>query len=138
MLGYVTVGANDIARAERFYGAFLPQLGYGLVASSQGLSYSLPPRPDQSHEPADFYVKPPFNGQPASAGNGAMAAFSVPSQALVRRLHAAALLAGGTDEGAPGFRAAYSAGFYVAYLRDPTGNKIALYCNNPAEPRRPD
>ena len=65
-----------------------------------------------------------------------MTAFSVPTQSLVRKLHAAALLAGGQNEGAPGFRAAYSAGFYVAYLRDPTGNKIALYCNNPAERRR--
>lgn len=136
MIGYVTVGANDIAQAKQFYASFLPELGYGLVESSEGLSYSLPAQPTDSHEPADFYVKPPFDGQLASAGNGAMTAFSVPTQALVRSLHAAALLAGGQNEGAPGFRAAYSAGFYVAYLRDPTGNKIALYCNNPAEPHR--
>lgn len=54
----------------------------------------------------------------------------------VRDLYAAALAAGGTNEGAPGFRAAYSAAFYVGDLRDPKGNKIALFSNNPQEPGR--
>ncbi len=138
MIGYVTVGADDIPLAERFYSAFLPSLGYGLEVSSEGLSYSIPVTGDQGHEPPDFYVKPPYNGQAASTGNGAMVAFQIPTQAMVRELHAAALAAGGQDEGAPGFRAEYSAHFYVGYLRDPQGNKIALYCNNRSEPGRPD
>jgi len=138
MIGYVTVGADDIALAENFYSAFLPGLGYTLDISPEGLSYSIPATPDQRHEPADFYVKPPFDGQAASAGNGAMVAFQVPTQAMVRGLHAAALAAGGRNEGAPGFRADYSAHFYVGYLRDPQGNKVALYCRNRDEPGRPD
>ena len=54
----------------------------------------------------------------------------------VRQLHAAALAAGGSDEGAPGFRADDGANFYVGYLRDPQGNKIALYSSNPNDPTR--
>jgi len=138
MIGYVTVGANDIPLAEKFYSAFLPSLGYGLEVSSEGLSYSIPGPAGQGPETPDFYVKPPHDGQAASTGNGAMVAFMVPTQAKVRELHAAALAAGGQDEGAPGFRAAYSAHFYVGYLRDPQGNKIALFCDSRDEPERPD
>jgi hypothetical protein len=81
-------------------------------------------------------VRPPYDGQPASVGNGAMVAFQVPTQRQVRELHAAAIAAGRRDEGQPGFRDAYSAGFYVGHLRDPPGNKVALFCNHPDEPRR--
>jgi len=138
MISYVTVGADDIARAKRFYGAFLPTLGYELEEGPEGLSYALPETPGQSVVRPEFYVKPPFNGRPASAGNGAMVAFEARDQAQVRALHAAALAAGGTDEGAPGFRASYGPRFYVAYLRDPQGNKIALFSSNPNDPRRDD
>ena len=66
-----------------------------------------------------------------------MVAFQVPTQVLVRALHGAGLAAGGRDEGAPGFRADCGAHFYVGYLRDPQGNKLALYCNSRDEPGRP-
>jgi catechol 2,3-dioxygenase-like lactoylglutathione lyase family enzyme len=138
MIGYVTVGADDLAMAEKFYSAFLPGLGYRLEVSHEGLSYSIPVADDSDVPPPDFYVKPPYDGGPASTGNGAMVAFEVPTQAMVRDLHASALAAGGRDEGAPGFRADYSAHFYVGYLRDPQGNKIALYCSSRSEPGRPD
>jgi catechol 2,3-dioxygenase-like lactoylglutathione lyase family enzyme len=136
MIAYVTVGADDIARAKRFYSAFLPALGYELHEGPEGLSYTLPPEPGQSPVLPDFYVKPPFDGAPASAGNGSMVAFEARSQEQVRNLHAAALDAGGSDEGAPGFRAAYGPHFYVGYLRDPQGNKIALSSSDPNEPGR--
>jgi len=76
------------------------------------------------------------DGQPASAGNGAMVAFEALNQKQVRELHTAALAAGGSDEGAPGFRESYGPRFYVGYLRDPQGNKIALFSSNPDEPGR--
>jgi len=136
MIAYVTVGADDLARAKRFYAALLPALGYGLSEGSEGLSYALPVPNDQRHVFPDFYVKPTFDGQPASAGNGAMVAFEARSQAQVRTLHAAALAAGGTDDGQPGFRASYGPHFYVSYLRDPQGNKIALFSCDPNEPGR--
>ncbi len=136
MIAYVTVGADDIACAKQFYSAFLPALDYELEESSEGLSYALPARPGQSGVLPEFYVKPTFDGQPASAGNGAMIAFETRSQKQVRDLHAAALAAGGFDEGQPGFRATYGPQFYVGYLRDPQGNKIALFSSDPNEPGR--
>jgi len=136
MIAYVTVGADDIARAKRFYSAFLPALGYAFDEGDEGLSYALPVGMDRSAALPDFYVKPPFDGSPASAGNGVMVAFEAPNQAQVRDLHAAAIAAGGRDEGAPGFRESYGPQFYVGYLRDPQGNKIALFSSNPDEPGR--
>ena len=137
MIGYVTVGTDELARAKIFYSSFLPALDYELKEGPEGLSYI----PTQSGEPAtlpEFYVKPTFDGRPATAGNGAMIAFEARSQKQVRDLHAAALDAGGVDEGQPGFREAYSPQFFVGYLRDPQGNKVALYSNDPSEPGRDD
>ena len=136
MIAYVTVGADDIARAKRFYAAFLPALGYEVEEGPEGLSCVLPQQPGQSVALPDLYVKPPFDGHPASAGNGTMIAFEARNQKQVRELHAAALAAGGVDEGPPGFRASYGPHFYVGYLRDPQGNKIALFSSNPNEPGR--
>lgn len=136
MIAYVTVGADDMALAKRFYSAFLPALNYGLTEGPEGLSYALPVSPGQSPSLPDFYVKPTFDGHPASAGNGAMIAFEGRNQSQVRDLHAAALAAGGVDEGQPGFRASYGAHFFVGYLRDPQGNKIALFSNDTDEPGR--
>ncbi|MFQ1701258.1 VOC family protein [Loktanella agnita] len=136
MIAYVTVGADDIARAKQFYTAFLPALGYGLDEGPEGLSYTLPVEPGQRPALPDFYVKPTFDGRPATAGNGSMVAFEANNQTQVQDLHAAALAAGGTDEGQPGFRAAYGPHFYVGYLRDPEGNKIALFSSDPNDPTR--
>ncbi len=136
MIAYVTVGADDIAAAKRFYVTFLPALGYVLKEGPEGLSFALPVAVGQSPVLPDFYVKPTFDGRPASAGNGAMVAFEARSQSQVRDLHAAAIAAGGFDEGQPGFRDAYGPRFYVGYLRDPQGNKIALFSSNPNEPGR--
>jgi hypothetical protein len=107
-----------------------------LEEGAEGLSYALPVAPGQTPVLPDFYVKPTFDGHPASAGNGIMIAFEAGSQKQVRNLHAAALGAGGVDEGQPGFRASYGPHFYVGYLRDPQGNKIALFSSDPNEPGR--
>lgn len=138
MISYVTVGADDMARAERFYSAFLPNLGYRVEEYHGDLSYVPATPPGQRQVSPDFYVKAPFDGGTASAGNGTMVAFEAPNQSTVRALHAAALAAGGQDDGQPGFRAAYGSHFYVGYLRDPHGNKIALFSDNPDEPGRDD
>ena len=138
MVAYLSVGASDIACAKRFYKAFLPALGYGLTESEEGLSFALRQTSPDCPALPEFYVKPPFDGGPASAGNGSMVAFKASNQAQVRALYAAALAAGGTDEGAPRFRAAYGPRFYVGYLRDPQGNTIALFSSNPDEPGRDD
>lgn len=131
MLGYVTIGADDLAGSERFYTAVLVPLGYGKKVEPAGIAFALP------DGTGAIYVVKPYDGQAATVGNGSMVAFRAGTQALVRTVHAAGIAAGGTDEGAPGFRAQYSANFYVAYLRDPTGNKIAIYCADPTEGVRP-
>jgi catechol 2,3-dioxygenase-like lactoylglutathione lyase family enzyme len=136
MISYVTFGADDIARTKQFYDAFLPALGYMVKEGPDGLGYTLPEPPLQRIALPAFYIKPTFDGRPASSGNGTMIAFEARNQQQVRDLHAAALASGGSDEGQPGFRASYGPRFYVGYLRDPQGNKIALFSENPNEPER--
>ena len=68
----------------------------------------------------------PFDGGPASAGNGQMVALLAPSRAAVGRCHALALAHGGSCEGAPGLRPEYHADYYGAYFRDPDGNKLCV------------
>jgi catechol 2,3-dioxygenase-like lactoylglutathione lyase family enzyme len=131
MLSYITLGANDLSASERFYSALLGPLGYEKRDDGGAWVYSLPDANSGDGGPGVVYVMPPFDGQPATVGNGSMVAFRTRSHENVRRIHAAAIAAGGTDEGAPGFRAAYSKNFFVAYLRDPVGNKIALFCKEP-------
>ena len=138
MIAYITVGVDDMTLAKPFYSAFLPALGYEIEDHPEGLSCTVPVPPGQAPISPDLYVKYPFDGKSASTGNGTMIAFQARSQQQVRDLHAAALAAGGSDEGQPGFRDAYGPRFYVGYLRDPQGNKIALFSNDPNEPGRDD
>ncbi|MNE74219.1 hypothetical protein D3C80_1702800 [compost metagenome] len=68
----------------------------------------------------------PLDGQPATIGNGSMVAFLAASPQAVQAAHAAGLAQGGADEGAPGPRPHYGAGYFGAYLRDPDGNKVHI------------
>ena len=67
MIAYVTVGADDINLAKRFYSSFLPALDYQLKVGPEGLSYALPVPAGETPTLPDFYVKPTFDGQPATA-----------------------------------------------------------------------
>lgn len=123
MLLYITLGTNDLPAAKRFYDAALPTLGLTLRAEeTDEVGYGLP-------APAriQFWVTRPYNGAPATVGNGSMPALIAPTRAAVDAFHAAGLAAGGTDEGTPGLRP-YGAHFYACYLRDPDGNKISAVC----------
>ncbi len=131
MVSYITLGANDMQASDRFYSALLTPLGYEKRPESGGLAFSLPAGADRASSACVIYVKRPFDGKAATVGNGSMTALRTSSHEMVRSIHAAAIAAGGTDEGAPGFRAEYSKTFFVAYLRDPVGNKIALFCSEP-------
>ena len=128
MLSYLMIGANDIPRSERFYTAVLGPLGYEKAEQKDAVVYTLPDISDRLDGPCAVYVKKPYDGREATVGNGSMLAFRVPTHAQVRALHRAGVAAGGTDDGAPGFRAQYSKNFFVGYLRDPLGNKLALFC----------
>jgi catechol 2,3-dioxygenase-like lactoylglutathione lyase family enzyme len=124
MFSHVTVGCSNLTRASHFYDALLTPLGLrrreitpdgGPMAACWVDDACLLPR---------FYVYVPFDGMPASAGNGCMVAFLAPSREAVNSAHDAGLAAGGTNEGLPGLRAHYEPDYYGAYLRDPDGNKI--------------
>ncbi|UPA25044.1 VOC family protein [Shinella oryzae] len=127
MLLYTTVGTNDLERAGRFYDAILPLIGYGRQKEAQGeIGYGA-----DDDVRCRFWVVEPFNREPATYGNGATIAFEAPDRASVDAFHAAALAAGGTDEGAPGLRP-FHASFYAAFVRDPDGNKLVAVCEKPA------
>lgn len=126
MFSHVTVGARDLERAGHFYDAVLAplELRRRMVLPDGG-----PPSLCWVGATAPlprFYVYSPHNGAPATAGNGAMVAFLAPSEEAVKAAHAAGLLNGGTDEGAPGPRPHYGDGYFGAYLRDADGNKVHI------------
>lgn len=124
MLAYITTGTNNFQRSVDFYNALFDVLGYERQpAWTEGWAmWGKGKNPDEGFS---FCLCPPFDGQPATAGNGTMFAFSADNADIVRRFHAAGLLAGGKNEGEPGTRTAYGPDFYVAYLRDPDGHKLA-------------
>ena len=126
MILYVTFGTNDAARAHRFYQPTLATIGLvPLLVGADETSYG----PKGAADPV-LYVGKPYDGQPASRGNGTMLALTAATRAAVDAFHAAALNHGGSDEGAPGIR--YSPTFYACYVRDPDGNKLSAVCDNPA------
>lgn len=126
MIGYTMVGTTDLDRAKAFYDPLFAQMG--LTPCYQDGQYAAWGRKDDQTVP-QFFVCYPFDGQPASVGNGTMTAFRLPTAQTVDRLYALAMAQGAQDEGKPGFRPeAYGDRFYVAYIRDPDGNKLAFAC----------
>lgn len=117
---YITIGTNDVDRSARFYDAALAPLGLVRRATEPDeVGYGLP-----EDRRARIWVTRPYDGKPATVGNGSMPALVAPSREAVDAFHKAALAAGGTDEGAPGLRP-YGPTFYSAYVRDPDGNKLS-------------
>jgi catechol 2,3-dioxygenase-like lactoylglutathione lyase family enzyme len=123
MIGYVTIGTNDLDRAAGFYDEILSFFGgkrfmenERLVAWSAG-----------ENQPGVGICKP-FDGNPASVGNGMMVSLMASSPEQVQSVHAKALELGGSDEGAPGQRMPQ---FYGAYFRDLDGNKLCTFCMLP-------
>lgn len=119
MIGYTLLGTDYLDRAREFYSVFLGAMG----ATPQLESHRLTLYGREPGQPM-FGICPPFDEQPATAGNGNMISLPAGSQEQVRLLYALALELGATDEGAPGER---FPGFYMAYFRDPDGNKLALF-----------
>lgn len=121
-IGYVTIGALDVAAALPFYDAVLGAISYQRAFLDGGWAGYGP-----KDEDANTFICPPFDGEAARPGNGIMVFFLAPSQEAVAAAHAAALANGGVDEGAPGPRPADSTSFYGAYVRDLTGNKLCIF-----------
>ena len=119
MIGYVTLGTNDLARAAQFYDAIAAELGTGrMMENEQFIAWGTP------GGGAGIGLTKPYNKEPATVGNGVMVAFAAKDRDQVDRLHALALSLGGTDEGAPGLR---GGSFYAAYFRDLDGNKLNAF-----------
>lgn len=119
MIGYVTLGTNDLAKAAPFYDALAAELGVGrMMEFDTFIAWGEP-----GGAPGIGLTKP-FDGEPACIGNGVMVALAAKDEAQVQRLYDIALANGGTDEGAPGDR---GGGFYAGYFRDLDGNKLNAF-----------
>ncbi|MAV48019.1 MAG: VOC family protein [Alphaproteobacteria bacterium TMED89] len=127
MIGYLMVGTNDLARSLSFYDAVFAPLGYQKVKTKERyVAYGNPETGGRS----EFYVTGPFDKKPATAGNGTMVALPVPTLQILHDIYEIAGNSGGLQDGAPGPRVANSPTHY-AYVRDPEGNKLAFYCDDP-------
>ena len=119
MIGYVTLGTNDLARAAPFYDALAEELGVKrMMEFDTFIAWGEP------GGAAGIGLTKPFDGNAATVGNGVMVALAAKDQAQVQRLYDIALANGGIDEGAPGDR---GGGFYAGYFRDLDGNKLNAF-----------
>jgi catechol 2,3-dioxygenase-like lactoylglutathione lyase family enzyme len=129
MIGYVTLGSNDLDSARNFYGALLAEMG---AKEMMRMDSGFTMYGTDWGQPA-LCVTSPYNGEAAAPGNGGMTALRLPGRTQVDALHAKAIELGGTCEGAPGLRGDEgSQAFYGAYFRDPEGNKLCAFCMGPA------
>ena len=119
MIGYVTLGTSDLARAAKFYDAIGAEMDTPRMMDFDGfIAWGKP------GGAAGIGLTKPHDGNPASVGNGVMVALEASSKDQVNRLYDIAMANGGTDEGPPGPR---GEGFYAGYFRDPDGNKLNAY-----------
>ncbi len=119
MLGYCTLGTNNLEASAAFYEPIAQILGHGRVMETdRTIMWGSP------GQGALFCLITPYDGQPATVGNGTMFGFATDSDAKVDRIYAHALANGGSCEGAPGERPPQ---FYGAYFRDPAGNKLVAF-----------
>jgi len=120
VIGYVTLGTNDLQKAVAFYDVLLAEVGAARFMQEETfVAWAV--APDQ---PALSVCKP-YDGNAATVGNGNMVALVVDSTDKVDAVYAKAIELGGTDEGPPGKR---MDGFYAAYFRDLDGNKLNAFC----------
>jgi catechol 2,3-dioxygenase-like lactoylglutathione lyase family enzyme len=126
MFSHVTVGSNDIARARRFYDGISGALGLMRLADyPEAVGYGRPGGRPQ------LWIVRPLDKKAATVGNGITVGLEAFDRPAVDSAHAAAIAAGGVDEGKPGLRAHYHPHYYGAYVRDPDGNKVCIVCHKP-------
>lgn len=123
MISHFNIGIKDLDKAEAFYNELLSIFNASqMFKTDRSIFYTM------GEGSSNLVINTPFNGEPASSGNGAMVAFTASETAQVDQLHAKALELGGSCEGAPGIREGY--GIYAAYFRDPDGNKFGVFCQS--------
>jgi catechol 2,3-dioxygenase-like lactoylglutathione lyase family enzyme len=121
MINHVSIGVRDVAKTKRFYDAAFKPLGYTcLSASPSSLGYG--------RDAVAFWIGASERPVPAHASSGLHFCFDAPTRKSVDAFHAAALKAGGRDNGKPGLRADYGESYYAAFVVDPDGYRIEAYC----------
>ena len=120
MIGYVTLGTNDIKRSAAFYDKLLAEIGGKRIMDFETFIVW-----GNSPTQAGLSVTKPFDGAPATVGNGVMVALAVKEPAQVDKVYKKAIELGAKDEGPAGPR---GSGFYAGYFRDPDGNKLTFFC----------
>ena len=121
MFAHVSIGVRDIARAKRFYDAALQPLGYKCLRDSPALL-------GYGADSVVLWISPTGSPVPADPESGLHFCFAAPDESAVQAFHAAALRAGGQDNGGPGIRPEYSPGYYAAFAVDPDGYRVEAYC----------
>ena len=128
-ISHITLGTNDREKAARFYDAVLGSIGFSRLPKPA----DKPPAYVKGGGFPIIYIYTPFDGEPATAGNGSHVAFIADTKAQVQAFHREALAHGGSDEGSPGPRPHYGPDYYAAYVRDPDGNKLQAVCYAPQD-----
>ncbi|MGF1475351.1 MAG: VOC family protein [Geminicoccaceae bacterium] len=131
-ISHITLGTHDLEAAVTFYEALMAPLGLARLPAEES------PGEDTAFGRAGtrmpiLFIQYPFDGRPASWGNGTHVSFEAPSRKAVDVFHAIALEQGGTSDGAPGLRPELGPAYYAAYVRDKTGNKLQAVCLTPAD-----
>ena len=123
MFNHIMVGTNDIERSKRFYDAVLGTVGAGEPVRNVASSGHV--RLFYRHDGSTFCVSEPINGEAATFANGGTIAFNCSSSEQAKHFHDTAVAHGGTSiEAAPGLRQGSMGAMYLAYVRDPDGNKL--------------
>ncbi|MGI8932033.1 MAG: VOC family protein [Sphingomicrobium sp.] len=130
MIGYVTLGTDDLDRARAYYDALLGTIGAKRLMQFGDEDGGFTMYGTSMAQPA-IVITRPFDKQAANCGNGNMVAIVIDDKAKVDAFHAKAIELGGTDEGPPGFRGDPSFSYYFAYFRDPDGHKLAAFNISP-------
>jgi len=121
MINHLSIGVRDIKRAKRFYDAALKPLGYVCLSADDGsLGYG--------REAVGLWIGRTERPVPADDKSGLHVCFEAPTRRGVEAFHAAALKAGGRDNGKPGLRPDYGKNYYAAFVVDPDGYRIEAYC----------
>ena len=134
MFAYATVGCTNFEASLKFFDATMQVLGYKRVQEylKEGwVAYGDPNDAANPSSPLLWVCKNPYNCQPATIGNGSMMSFAAQTRAQVDAFYEAGLANGGSNEGAPGTREAYGPDLYLAYVRDPMGNKFSVSTRSP-------
>jgi len=125
MFNHISIGVRDIRRTKAFYDAALKPLGYDCLSEGEGsLGYG--------KGAVGLWISVTKSPVPADPASGLHICFDAPGRKAVESFHAAALQAGGTDNGKPGLRADYGPDYFAAFVIDPDGYRLEAYCGGVA------